>query len=141
MPSMSTSNKVRLFAFVVILAAVLTAIWHFTFIGYCKGSNFCLLLTLVVGAFSFDLIRYFEEYLTATPNKPRTKAKLIANIITKGLFIYMMLFTSSTFSAMDVVIKHPTFTYELATFFTWFILFDYSQSFIEKRFPKKAAQN
>ena len=125
MPSMSTSNKVRLFAFVVILAAVLTAIWHFTFIGYCKGSNFCLLLTLVVGAF----------------NKPRTKAKLIANIITKGLFIYMMLFTSSTFSAMDVVIKHPTFTYELATFFTWFILFDYSQSFIEKRFPKKAAQN
>jgi hypothetical protein len=138
---MSTSNKVRLSAFVVILAAILTVLWHFAFIGFCKGSNFCLILTLVIGAGSFDLIRYFEEYFTATPNKPRTKAKIIANIIVKALFIPTMLYTSATFSALDVVIKHPTFLYEFATFFTWFVLFKYSQNYIEKRFAKKASQN
>ncbi len=138
---MSTSNKVRLSAFVVILATVLTVIWHFTFIGFCKGSNFCLILALVTAAGSFDLIRYFEEYFTATPNKPRIKAKVIANIITKVLFTHMMLFTSSTFSAMDIVIKHPTFLHELVTFFTWFILFEYSQNYIEKYFAKKASHN
>ena len=139
---MSTSTKIKLSAFVIGLAAVLTAVWHFTFMGYCKGSNFCLVLAIAIAAGGFDLIRYFEEYFTATPNKPRMKAKIIANVIIKILFLHTMLYTSATFSAFDVVIKHPTFLIEFLTFTGWYVLYSLLMSKLEQLFAtKKATQN
>ena len=136
--SMSNSDKLRLSVFVIILAAIMTTIWHFTFIWWCKGSNFCLLLAIVTACGSFDLIRYFEEYFTATPNKPRNRIKTIANIVTKVLFLHTMLYTSSTFSAMDVIIKHPTFLIEFITYLVWFVLFSLTQSKLEQLIALKA---
>jgi len=142
MPTLSTSSKVRLSCFVIILAAILTAIWHFTFIWYCLGSNFCLILAIVTAFGSFDLIRYFEEYFTAKPNKPRIKAKVITNIIVKVLFLHAMLYTSATFSALDVTIKHlPTFPVEFVTFFAWYVMHSLLQNKLEQLFAQKAAQN
>lgn len=139
---MSTSTKIKLSAFVIGLAAVLTAVWHFTFMGYCKGSNFCLVLAIAVAFGGFDLIRYFEEYFTATPNKPRNKSKKIVNILVKALFLHTMLYTSSTFSALDVVIKHPTFLIEFLTFIGWYVMFSLLMSKLEQLYAtKKAAQN
>ena len=123
--SMSNSDKLRLSVFVIILAAIMTTIWHFTFIWWCKGSNFCLLLAIVTACGSFDLIRYFEEYFTATPNKPRNRIKTIANIVTKVLFLHTMLYTS-------------TFLIEFITYLVWFVLFSLTQSKLEQLIALKA---
>lgn len=138
---MSQSTKIKLAAFEIALAAILTAVWHFTFMAYCKGSTFCLFLAIGVIAGGYDMMHYFEEYFTATPNKPRMKAKIIANVIIKVLVLHTMLYTSATFSAFDTIVEHPTYLIEFATYFIWFVLFTEVQVKLEKLIAMKIAKN
>ena len=124
----STANRVRLATFVIALVAIVTGLWHFFFIGFCNGSNFCLILGILTMAVGFDVIKYFEEYFLAKPNQPKFKVKTVVEWLIKFAVLIVMLNVSSTFSAKDVVIKHaPTFLVEFGSYFTWFCVYSVAQ--------------
>jgi hydrogenase-4 membrane subunit HyfE len=135
---MSTSNKIRLAAFVIALVAIITGVWHFLFLGYCNGSNLCLILAIATIAVGFDIVKYMEEYFMAKPNQPKNKRKFIVNTIMKLVVLVAMLTVSSYFSAKDVVIKHaPTFVMEFVTYFSWFVIYSFAQVKLDKYFANK----
>ena len=137
---MSTSNKIRLAAFVIALIALITGVWHFLFIGFCNGSNFCLILAIATIAVGFDIVKYMEEYFMAKPNQPKNKKKTIVNTIVKIIVLIVMLEMSATFSAKDIIIKHaPTFVVEFVTYFSWFVIYSYAQVILDKYFANKKA--
>ena len=137
---MSTATKIKLSAFVVAALAIMTAIWHFAWLGYCDGSRFCLFLAITTIAIGFDIVKYFEEYFTATPNRPRNWTRTIVNTITKVFTLFVMLEISANFSAKDVIIKHPnTYLMELSTIIAWYITYSWSQVSMDRYFAKKAA--
>ena len=136
---MSLSNKIRMSVFVLALVAIMAAIWHFTFLGFACGSNFCLILAIATIAIGFDVIKYLEEYYNAKASKPRTKARTIANVIIKVFTLLVMCNTSATFSALDVFIKHPTYMIEFATLFVWFVIYSVAMAEIDKIVAKFAA--
>lgn len=136
---MSLSNKIRMSVFVLALVAIMAAIWHFTFLGYVCGSNFCLLLAIATIAFGFDAIKYLEEYYGTRASKPKTKARKIAKVAIKVITLLVMCNTSAIFSALDVVIKHPTFMVEFATLLVWFVIYSVTMAEIDKIVAKFAA--
>lgn len=137
--NMSTSNKVRLVAFVVTLLVIMTTLWHFCFIGFCHDSRFCLYLLFVIAATGYDIIAYLWGYYKADPNKPKNKMRTLVNTAIKVLMFLAAVTASTYFSAEDVVIKHaPTFLVELVTIFNWFVIYSGAQVSIDRHIQKKA---
>ena len=130
---MSLSNQIRIAAFTAALLVVMTTLWHFCFIGFVDGSNFCLLLTIGIIATGFDVIRYLQEYYMAKPNRHITKTQAIVNSLMKLVVLFVMFETSATFSAKDVIIKHPpTILIELVTVCIWYIAYCQIQKVFEE---------
>ena len=137
--NISTSNKVRIVAFVIALLVIMTTLWHFCFIGFCHDSKFCEIMLFVIAATGYDIIAYLWGYCKADPNKPRNKMRTLIGLAIKVLMFFAAVSASVYFSAQDVVIKHaPTFLVEFVTIFNWFVIFTAARLKIDRHLEKKA---